>query len=71
LNTGDGLLSMVHMLNIIAKSNARVQDLLAGLKIYPQCSKTSPSPTKAKYWNRRPKGLDSRVEQELVLPAAF
>lgn len=36
LNTGDGLLSMVKLLNLIAHSGHSVQHLLQDLKVYPQ-----------------------------------
>ncbi len=66
LNTGDGLLSMVHMLNIIAKSNARVQDLLAGLKIYPQVLKNITVANKSEVLEHEGlQALIRRVEQEL------
>jgi len=39
MNTGDGLLSMVKMLNIIAASGERLPDLLTDLKIFPQMLK--------------------------------
>ncbi len=39
LNTGDGLLSMVKMLNVIAKNHQTVNELLSDLKVYPQLLK--------------------------------
>jgi len=39
MNTGDGLLSMVKMLNIVAGNHKKLSELLADLKIYPQVLK--------------------------------
>lgn len=39
LNTGDGLLTMVHTLNVVAKEGKNLKDLVKELKIYPQSLK--------------------------------
>lgn len=36
LNTGDGLLTMVHTLNVLAEEGKSLQELIKDLKIYPQ-----------------------------------
>lgn len=36
LNTGDGLLTMVHTLNVLAEEQKSLQELIKDLKIYPQ-----------------------------------
>lgn len=36
LNTGDGLLTMVHTLNVVASEGKKLQELVKDLKIYPQ-----------------------------------
>lgn len=39
LNTGDGILTMIHTLNVIAEEGKPLTELLKGLKIYPQALK--------------------------------
>ncbi len=39
LNTGDGLLTMVHTLNVLAEEGKSLQELIKNLKIYPQSLK--------------------------------
>jgi phosphoglucosamine mutase len=66
LNTGDGLLSMVKMLNIIAKSGTRTQKLLAGLKTFPQLLKNITVANKNEVLEHEGlQALIRRVEQEL------
>ena len=36
LNTGDGVLTMIHTLNVMATENKELKELVAKLKIYPQ-----------------------------------
>lgn len=42
LNTGDGLITMVRTLNAIAKDEKPLEELITGLKIYPQTLKNVP-----------------------------
>ena len=39
LNTGDGVLTMIHTLNVVASEGKSLQELVAKLKIYPQSLK--------------------------------
>lgn len=39
LNTGDGILTMIHTLNVIASEGKTLDELIANLKIYPQSLK--------------------------------
>lgn len=39
LNTGDGVLTMIHTLNVIATENKELKELVSNLKIYPQAQK--------------------------------
>ena len=39
LNTGDGVLTMIHTLNVIATEGKDLKELVAKLKIYPQSLK--------------------------------
>ena len=39
LNTGDGVLTMIHTLNVIASENKPIGELIKNLKIYPQSLK--------------------------------
>lgn len=39
LNTGDGLLTMIHTLNVVAEEGKTLQELIKDLKIYPQSLK--------------------------------
>lgn len=39
LNTGDGMLTMIHTLNVIANENKNLKELIGKLKIYPQSLK--------------------------------
>lgn len=66
MNTGDGLLSMVKMLNVIAKSHTRIHDLLAGLKTYPQLLKNITVTNKKEVLEHEGlQALIRRIEQEL------
>ena len=66
LNTGDGLLSMVKMLNIIAASNKTVSQLLKDLNSYPQFLKNiNVSNKKEVMAHDGLKTLITRIENEL------
>ena len=39
LNTGDGVLTMIHTLNVMASENKELKELISKLKIYPQSQK--------------------------------
>lgn len=39
LNTGDGVLTMIHTLNVIAEEGKNIKELISKLKIYPQSLK--------------------------------
>ena len=39
LNTGDGVLTMIHTLNVVASEGKSLQELVKNLKIYPQSLK--------------------------------
>jgi phosphoglucosamine mutase len=66
LNTGDGLLSMVKMLNIIAASNQSIESLLSDLKTYPQVLKNITVANKKEVMEHAGlKEVIARIEQEL------